>query len=130
MGSLIFLIPILLIVWLFLTQRKRQQQMRNAQEQIQVGEEVSTTSGMLGTLVDLNDEEGTIEVSPGMRVRFVRRAIVPRSQVAAQGGAKPTQPTEEVADDATGSDESDAIDLTKTEANAEDATRDPETKAE
>ena len=129
MGSLIFLIPILLIVWLFLTQRKRQQQMRNAQQQIQVGEEVSTTSGMLGTLVELNDEEGTIEVSPGMRVRFVRRAIVPRSQVA-QGGATPAQPAEETVDDAAGPDDSVSIDLTKTEADAEDTMRDPETKAE
>ena len=96
MGNLIFLLPVLLIAWLFWTQRRRQQQMRSAQDQIQVGEEISTTSGLLGTLVALDDEEGTIEVSPGVQLRFVRRAIVPRAQVGAPREAKPTEETETV----------------------------------
>jgi preprotein translocase subunit YajC len=127
MGSLIFLIPILLIAWLFLTQRKRQQQMRSAQQQIEVGEEVSTTSGMLGTLVELDDDEGTIEVSPGVRVRFVRRAIVPRGQVGGQAAAESS--TDEPTDGATESESTEPVDLSKSAA-AEDTRHDPETKAE
>jgi len=88
MTSLILLVPLVLIGWLFWTQRKRQQQMRAAQDQIKVGQEVSTTSGLLGTLVALDDDEGSIEVSPGVQVRFVRRAIVPRTQVIGQHGVR------------------------------------------
>lgn len=84
MDSLILLIPLVLIAWLFWTQRKRQQQMRAAQNEIQVGQEVSTTSGLLGTLVALDDDEGSIEVSPGVQVRFVRRAIMPLAKVTGQ----------------------------------------------
>ena len=111
MDSLILLVPIMLIAWPFWTQRKRQQQMRAAQDQIQVGQEVSTTSGLLGTLVALDDEEGSIEVSPGVQVRFVRRAIVPRQKVAGQSAPAPSAAA-------------DTVDLDK----HDDST--PETKAE
>jgi preprotein translocase subunit YajC len=86
MGSLILLVPLVLIAWLFWTQRRRQQQLRTAQDQLQVGEEVSTTSGLLGTLVALDDDEGRIEVSPGVQVRFVRRAIIPHANVTGRPG--------------------------------------------
>jgi len=115
MSTLILVVPLLLIAWLFWTQRRRQQQMRSAQDQIEVGQEVSTTSGLLGTLVALNDEEGSIEVSPGVQVRFVRRAIMPREHVTGQAGGRPQN------------DETDApevVDLDK----HDDQT--PETKAE
>lgn len=111
MGSLIFLLPVLLIAWLFWTQRRRQQQMRSAQEQIQVGDEISTTSGLLGTLISLDDQEGTIEVSPGVQLRFVRRAIVPRAQLGP--ARETTQPGQ-----------TERVDLNKHDDQA------PETKAE
>lgn len=119
MGNLILLLPLLLFAWLFWSQRRRQQQMRAAQNEVQVGHEVSTTSGMLGTLVALDDEEGTIEVSPGVNVRFVRRAIVPRQQVGAPADATsaPEPDTSETA-------EAQPVDLDKHDENA------PETKAE
>lgn len=115
MGNLIFLLPVLLIAWLFWSQRRRQQQMRVAQDQIKVGEEVSTTSGLLGTLVSLDDDEGAIEVSPGVTVRFVRRAIVPRAQVGAPHAAEPAESTPE---------DTETVDLDKHDDHA------PETKAE
>lgn len=94
MSSLILLVPLVLIAWLFWTQRRRQQQMRTAQDQIEVGQEVSTTSGLLGTLVALDDEEGSIEVSPGVQVRFVRRAIMPREHVTGRRGAQQAEETD------------------------------------
>lgn len=116
MGSLIFLLPVLLIAWLFWTQRRRQQQVRVAQDQIKVGDEISTTSGLLGTLVSLDDDEGTIEVSPGVQLRFVRRAIVPRAQVGPQREATPSEEAP--------SDDAETVDLDKHDDQA------PETKAE
>lgn len=135
MGSLIILLPLLLLAYLFWTQRKRQQQMRSAQDSIQVGQEISTTSGLLGTLVALDDEEGTIEVSPGVQLRFVRRAIVPRSQVGAAAPAEtadaestqiePTPAESTPADIA----EPGPVDLGKREGVRQDG-HTPETKAE
>ncbi|GGB37036.1 hypothetical protein GCM10011492_29740 [Flexivirga endophytica] len=120
MGSLIFLLPLLLIAWLFWTQRRRQQNMRAAQDQIQVGQEISTTSGLLGTLVSLDDDEGTIEVSPGVQLRFVRRAIVPRSQIGA-----PSSTTQSESDTESESETPASVDLDK---RGDDQA--PETKAE
>ncbi|WP_446663799.1 preprotein translocase subunit YajC [Flexivirga sp. B27] len=121
MGSLIILVPLLLLAWLFWTQRRRQQQMRDAQAQIAVGDEISTTSGLLGTLVELNDEEGTVEVSPGVRMRFVRRAIVPRSQVGAPSESSRTEQSETSEQ----SETTESVDLNK-----HDEGTTPETKAE
>ena len=115
MGSLIIIVPLLLLFYLFWTQRRRQQQMRSAQDSLEIGQEISTTSGLLGTLVELNDDEGTIEVAPGVRMRYVRRAIVPRSQVGA-----PSSGSQD--DAAEAADQS--VDLDKHDDNA------PETKAE
>lgn len=121
MGNLIFLLPLVLLAWLFWSQRRRQQQMRAAQDEIKVGHEVSTTSGMLGTLVALDDEEGTIEVSPGVHVRFVRRAIVPRQQV----GASPATALQE-----TDGETPEPVDLDKHDELGEHDENAPETKAE
>lgn len=130
MGSLIILLPLLLLAYLFWTQRKRQQQMRSAQDSIQVGQEISTTSGLLGTLVALDDEEGTIEVSPGVQLRFVRRAIVPRSQVGAAAPAE-TADAESTQIEPTPADiaEPGPVDLGKREGVRQDD-HTPETKAE
>ncbi|WP_212756106.1 preprotein translocase subunit YajC [Flexivirga aerilata] len=97
MGTLLFLIPLVLLAWLFWQQRRRQQQMAKAQSEITIGSEVSTTSGLLGTLVAMDDEIGTIEVSPGVQLRFDRRAIVPRTQLrpGATGAAVTTEPVED-----------------------------------
>lgn len=111
MGSLILIVPLVLLAYLFWTQRKRQQQMRSAQNSLEIGQEVSTTSGLLGTLVEIGDEEATIEVSPGVRMRFVRRAVVPRNQVGASSSGTRPEDTE-------------SVDLDKHDDN------NPETKAE
>lgn len=114
-STLLFLVPLLLLGLLFWNQRKRQNNMRTAQRQIQVGDEVSTTSGLFGRLVSLDDEVGTLEVAPGVQLRFDRRAIVARTQVSA------TRDTTS-ADQAAQVPASANVDLTKTD--------DSQTKAE
>ncbi|WP_265446325.1 preprotein translocase subunit YajC [Flexivirga meconopsidis] len=128
MGTLLFLIPLVLLAWLFWLQRRRQQQMQKAQSEITVGSEVSTTSGLLGTLVAMDDEIGTIEVAPGVQLRFDRRAIVPRTQLR-PGGAASVQPAEGAVDQP--KTEQPKTDLTKSDASdTPQQDNNPETKAD
>jgi preprotein translocase subunit YajC len=82
-GLLIFLLPVLLIVFMVYSQRRRQREAQNLQSSLEVGDEVCTTSGLFGRVTALDDTAVTLEVSPGVTVRFDRRAI--GSKVAQSG---------------------------------------------
>jgi preprotein translocase subunit YajC len=84
-SSLIGLaLPILLIVGFYFLlirpQRNRQRQQQALVASLEVGDEVMTTGGMFGTIVDIDDDEGTIilEIAPGTRVRMLRQGISQR----------------------------------------------------
>ena len=74
-NLLIFALPVLLIGWMFVTQRRRTKQTQTLQSSLDIGDEVTTTSGMLGRITELDDQVATLEVSPGVSIRFNRRAI-------------------------------------------------------
>jgi len=83
-NLLIFALPVLLIGFMFITQRRRTKETQRLQSSLGVGDEVTTTSGMFGRITALDDQIATIEVSDGVRIRFNRRAIA---------GPAPTAPT-------------------------------------
>jgi len=75
--------PLLLIVLLFgvmyfmmirpqQTRRREAQQMQSA---LGTGDEIVTIGGLHGTVVDVADDVVTVEISPGVNVRFARPAI-------------------------------------------------------
>lgn len=75
-GTLLFLLlPLLLFGWLFWSQRRRMRDLQALQASVAVGDEVRTTSGLYGRIVLLTDTDMTLEISPGVRVRFDRRAV-------------------------------------------------------
>jgi len=74
-NLLIFALPVLLIGFMFITQRRRQKETQKLQSTLGVGDEVMTTSGLLGRITALDDQIATLEVSPGVSIRFNRRAI-------------------------------------------------------
>jgi len=74
-SLLIFALPVLLIGWLFFTQRRRTKESQRLQSSLGVGDEISTTSGLLGQITALDGKIVTLEVSPGVSIRFDRRAI-------------------------------------------------------
>lgn len=74
-SLLIFLLPVLLIVFMVFSQRRRQRDVQTLQAGLAVGDEVCTTSGLFGTITSLDDSVVTLEVSPGVTIRFDRRAI-------------------------------------------------------
>src|SRR5664279_4582484 len=82
-NLLIFALPLLLIGWMFYTQRRRTKESQRLQSTMGVGDEVMTTSGLLGRIIALDDKVATLEVSPGVNIRFSRRAIAGPASLAA-----------------------------------------------
>lgn len=76
---LLLAVVVVLGVLFFMSNRRKRRQSQQQQQSLQIGSPVSTTSGMLGTLVRLDDRTATVQVSPGVEMEFIRRAVVPRS---------------------------------------------------
>lgn len=80
-GSLLGLVLPLLIfgglfyVALILPQRRRQKQMRELRDSVEVGDQVRTIGGILGRVTHIEGEEATIDVGGGMKLNLTVRAI-------------------------------------------------------
>lgn len=90
-ASLILLIlPLILIGFMLWTTRRRHKTMAEFTASLQVGDEVFTTSGILGRITELDDERVRLEVAPGTVLTLDRRAIGLKVEPAAgtteQGG--------------------------------------------
>lgn len=75
--ELLFPIAIFALMY-FLLFRPQQQRAKNQKkliESLEVGDEVVTIGGLLGTIVGLNDLNVELEIADGTRVRVVRPAI-------------------------------------------------------
>jgi preprotein translocase subunit YajC len=82
-GSPIFILllamPVLL--WFMMRSQKRKvQQQQELQRAAEVGDEIVTTAGIFGTIVDEDEDEGTVmvEIAPGTRIKMVRAGIARR----------------------------------------------------
>ena len=84
-GSLVSLaLPLLMIVGFYFLlirpQRSRQRAQQALLSALEVGDDVMTSGGIFGTIVEIDDDEGilTVEIAPGTRVRMVRNGIAQR----------------------------------------------------
>jgi preprotein translocase subunit YajC len=84
-GSLIGLaLPLLMIVGFYFLlirpQRNRQRAQQALLASLEVGDEVMTTGGIFGTIVEIDEDAGTVivEIAPGTRVRMMRQGISQR----------------------------------------------------
>jgi preprotein translocase subunit YajC len=84
-GGLITLaLPILMIVGFYFLlirpQRNRQRAQQALLSSLEVGDEVLTTGGIFGTIIEIDEDEGvvTVEIAPGTRVRMLRQGISQR----------------------------------------------------
>jgi preprotein translocase subunit YajC len=59
-------------------QRKRVNDLQSLQRSLQLGDEVVTIGGLLGTIRRFDGDIVTLELSPGTEARFNRRAISAR----------------------------------------------------
>jgi preprotein translocase subunit YajC len=89
---------IVLIAFMFWSQRRRQNAIAQLQQSLNVGDDVCTTSGLFGRITALDDVMATLEIAPGTQVRFDRRAIATKVDTSGRpltdGGASPAAPSD------------------------------------
>ena len=77
-------LPVLMIVGFYFLlirpQRNRQRAQQALVASLEVGDDVMTSGGIFGTIIDIDDDEGTVtvEIAPGTRVRMLRQGISQR----------------------------------------------------
>lgn len=85
---LLFALPVLLLVFMFTSQRKRAKQIEQLQAGLAVGDEVVLTSGIYGTVAALDGPVAMVEVADGIVLRVDRRAVgMTAAEVAPGRGA-------------------------------------------
>jgi preprotein translocase subunit YajC len=84
---ILFALPVLLLILMFSSQRKRQRSVEQLQASLHPGQQVVTTSGLFARLVALEDAAAVLEIAPGVQVRWDRRAIGSVVSDGAPGGA-------------------------------------------
>jgi preprotein translocase subunit YajC len=84
-SSLVAFLPLILMggVFYFLLIRPQQRRAKAQQalvRSVDVGDEVVTTSGILGTILDVDEDEDilTVEIAPGTQIRMVRAGVARR----------------------------------------------------
>jgi preprotein translocase subunit YajC len=80
-NALVSLLPLILIFGLFYMFMIRPQRMRQRKQtellmELKIGDEVQTTAGMFGNIVQLTDEFAWVEIAPGTTIKMLRRAVV------------------------------------------------------
>ncbi|MBZ5741177.1 preprotein translocase subunit YajC [Nocardioides mangrovi] len=98
MLELLPLVGIVLLFWLFIIRpaSRRQKEMRTMQSSVSVGDEIVLTSGVYGTVRELDDEHVHLEIAPGVTIKVARGAIG-----TVNHAPEPSEPA--------GTDESDAV---------------------
>lgn len=69
------LLAAMFLILIVIPQRRRMQAFQAMQSRLQVGDEIVTTSGMIGVVRSLDDEVVEVEIAPATIVRFARQAI-------------------------------------------------------
>ena len=89
-GSPVILLLLLgMPVMLFLmmrSQRRKASQQQKLQHSAGIGSEIMTTAGIFGTIVDEDEDEGTVmvEIAPGTRIKMIRAGIARRVEEDAE----------------------------------------------
>jgi len=92
-SILIFVLPLALL-WFFLVlpQQRRQKEHRALLSGIEPGDEVMTTAGLYGRVVELSDDNMYLQVAPGVELKFARGAI---ARKVAGGQVEPDEDDED-----------------------------------
>ena len=87
----------LFIFLIVLPARRRQRAAKEQLAQIEVGSEVLTVGGLIGTVVEAGDSELKLELAPGNVVRLARRGVatvLTPDQAAEEAVAEPEPPAD------------------------------------
>ena len=86
--SLILMLVVFGLIFYFMIlrpQQKRMKEQRNMIAELKRGDQVVTQGGIIGKITDVKDDEVTVEIAQGVKIRVVRATI---AQVVSQ--PKPT----------------------------------------
>ena len=80
MEGIASLFPLILIFVLFYflvirRSQRQQQQVRDVQRSLTVGQQVMTTAGLYANVAALEDDVVVLEIAPGIQVRYARAAV-------------------------------------------------------
>jgi preprotein translocase subunit YajC len=98
MSALILLAVTFILMWVLfiLPQQRRLKAHQALVTRLEIGDEVMATSGLYGTITELDGDVVHIEIAPGTTVRMARGAIARR--LSEEVGPAPEVPTETAAD--------------------------------
>jgi preprotein translocase subunit YajC len=79
-GTLQLVLTLALMVGIFYfllirPQQRRARQQRDLVQSLDVGDEVVTIGGIHGVIVEIDEDEVTLDVGGGTRIRFVKQAV-------------------------------------------------------
>ena len=77
--------------------RKKQQEQLSFRDRLEIGQEVQTIGGLIGTITAVEDDRVTLETAPGTEVVFVKMALAKLIDPPVE---EPLDETEPAADDA------------------------------
>ena len=85
--TILFLLLLFGVVYFLMIrpQQKRRREAQELQNKLGPGDQIVTIGGLHGTIVSIDDDVATLEVAPGVQVKFARQAIarvLPRQEAA------------------------------------------------
>lgn len=85
-GSIIMIVLLLLVFWLFMIrpQQKRQKEIRKFREALTKGDKIVTAGGIHGTITQVNDSTFVVEITNGVRITIDKGSVYPSAAEAAQ----------------------------------------------
>ena len=78
---LLLMLAMPVVLWLMMRSQKKKVAAQQAQQRnAEIGDEIMTTAGIFGTIVDEDEDEGTVilEIAPGTRIKMIRAGIARR----------------------------------------------------
>jgi preprotein translocase subunit YajC len=94
--TILFLVLLFGVVYFLMIrpQQKRRREAQQMQSSLGPGDQIVTIGGLHGTVVAIDDDVATLEVAPGVEVRFARQAIA-RVLPRPDGVVEDEEPAEE-----------------------------------
>jgi preprotein translocase subunit YajC len=82
-GLMMPLLMIVMVAFLFMSGRKQRKESETMQKSLAKGDKVVTTSGIIATIVGIDDQHATLEIAEKVRVKFTRESIARRIDATA-----------------------------------------------
>lgn len=79
LGLLLPLLLLAFLLWMIISQRRRQREVMNMQASLVVGDEVLTVGGVIGRVTSADGPVLSLEVSKGVVIRVDRRTVSGRT---------------------------------------------------